>query len=94
MELHKILLLPGELRRVIASYIGYPETHTALLINEELRIYENDHGWYQTQIYGKPRIYSIFSFSKYYFHKKTNPTQYLGKYDSICPSHPQIKNPV
>ncbi len=83
MELHKVLLLPIEIRRIIISYMGYPETPAYRAVKEELRIYYNDHSWYQTQYHGKYHIDYIFPFSKYYFHKRTNPTEYLTTYGYI-----------
>ena len=73
--------LPPELRRLIGSYIEYPEVPTCCLIKEVIHLYHIDHSWSHTK---RTKIYSIdlqLSFSEYYFDIINNPWNYESSHD-------------
>ena len=65
--------LPKELVSYILLYLQCP---LAKMIKNEIKIYENDHNYDITRIYGVWYVQSVMSFSYYYFDKLESPDDY------------------
>lgn len=68
--------LPPELKRIVASYFGYPEVPTCKIIKAEIDMYKEDHNWEYSKYTRLGLVCNYMSFEYYYFDKREEPYHY------------------